>query len=115
MASAVERVRLSGHGAARRSFICELLCPRCRARLCEVGYKLRWNLLATGFYALDVGRGFARSATSSAGTFWQRVSMPSMSGEALRGLQRRVARGDFTPRAPTERNVTVSRHSALLT
>ena len=30
-------------------------------------------------------------------------------------LAGRVARGDFTPRAPTERNVTVSRHSALLT
>ena len=35
-------------------------------------------------------------------------------GQQVLDTESRVARGDLHPRAPTERSVTVSRHSALL-
>ena len=41
------------------------LCPRCRAGLCD--NRMSTSHCASGFYALDVGRGFATSSTAVAG------------------------------------------------
>jgi hypothetical protein len=108
----VFRAHIAPYGWRRCLRHSSFLCPRCRAGLCDahadptglgsvaitcfyaldVGLGFATELAALpgwnpmGFYALDVGLGFATCAVGDRDDGRRRVSMPSMSGWALRRM-----------------------------
>jgi hypothetical protein len=62
------------------------LYPRCRAGLCDPRSTTQSTATSLSFYALDVGRGFATLACNQRAQRRAEVSMPSMSGGALRRM-----------------------------